>query len=211
MFALFKKTSCIAPVPIPIPDASPFEIISRTEVVDEEYRNLAAKVGVLHLLGVPDQQRQLECFESFLVSLGIRRYNQQEVKQYLNEQYGKIPWGFRALRERDNPGFALGHFLASDGRCNNGDRPTRDDNGIFIGGRDRQVYLKPVPYPVLLTIDRINERFPTATFWISDEMMKQPVPKDPFLLVLFEEHSYIIERWDEPAFRAMTASAGPPA
>ena len=195
MFALFNKA-------IPIPSASHFVVTIPADDGDKEYRALAEKIGALHLLGESDQQRRWDRFESFLASLGIQSYKQEEVKQYLDAQYGKIPWGFRALRAQDNPNFALGNFIAADGTWNNGGyRPDHSFTGRFIGGKDPRLYSKPVPYPALLTIDRISKEFPKATFWISDEMTRQPVFKDPFLLVRFEERSHIIERWDEPQFR----------
>ena len=69
------------------------------------------------------------------------------------------------------------------------------------GFGDGRLYGKPVPYPVLLTVDRIRSQFPTAQFRVSDDAPLQgDVVKDPFLMVSYGGSSYIVEKWDEPGF-----------
>ena len=104
-----------------------------------------------------------------------------------------------------------GHFIALDGTYDNGPRRWRKGhNGSFIGNPwgermgsnkgDTKLYDKPVPYPVLVTVDRIKARFPATDFRISDEAIRQATVKDPFLMVIHEDRRYIVERWDEPGF-----------
>jgi hypothetical protein len=60
--------------------------------------------------------------------------------------------------------------------------------------------MKPIPYPVLLTIDAVVQAFPMVRLFVSDEMREEAIP-DPFLLVKLGRDEFVIERWDEPAFR----------
>lgn len=60
-------------------------------------------------------------------------------------------------------------------------------------------YTKAVPFPALLTVERIKETIPEAGFYVSDFI---EVPRaDPFLLVVVGGERFIVERWDEPSFR----------
>jgi hypothetical protein len=47
---------------------------------------------------------------------------------------------------------------------------------------DQRIYTKPIPYPVLKTIESIQERWPEAKFFISDERYASD-EKDPFFNV----------------------------
>ncbi|MDQ6733638.1 MAG: hypothetical protein M3Z35_05885 [Nitrospirota bacterium] len=64
---------------------------------------------------------------------------------------------------------------------------------------DTSIYNKPIPEEILPTIARIVDRFPDAEFYVTDidEF------KDPFLGVTVpgSDTLFVIERWDEPAFR----------
>lgn len=62
-------------------------------------------------------------------------------------------------------------------------------------------YSKPVPYPVLLTISNILEKFHDAQFFVSDYVQPAVSKYDPFLMVAYAGQCTVIERWDEPAFR----------
>lgn len=190
----------------PQPTAEPIVPVSPV-VPDEAYRDLAEMLGVQHVYRQASHLQDRQRFESFLATQGILVYNRKAVVRYLNRQYGFTPWGFRALREQDNPSMGgnreRGNFIASDGTFNDGQRRwRRKNNGSLIGNRDRSLYQKPVPYPVLLTVHTVSKAFPYATFWVSDEATRQPTMKDPFLMVRFNDDAeYIIERWDEPSFR----------
>ena len=64
---------------------------------------------------------------------------------------------------------------------------------------DSRVYNRPIPPEVLPTIARIVDRFPDAEFYVTDIQEF----KDPFLGVTVpgSDTLFVIERWDEPAFR----------
>ncbi len=64
---------------------------------------------------------------------------------------------------------------------------------------DGRIYNKPIPPEVLPTIERIVDRFPDAEFYVTDIQEF----KDPFLGVTVpgSETLFVIERWNEPAFR----------
>ena len=53
---------------------------------------------------------------------------------------------------------------------------------------------------MLLTVKAIVDAVPGAQFFVSDEMQGQRIP-DPFLMVVVAGETFIVERWDEPAFR----------
>ena len=67
------------------------------------------------------------------------------------------------------------------------------------------VYDKPIPLPVMLTIQRIKSRFPAAKFFVSDIREVS----DPFLAVTVEgsDSFFVVERWDEPGFRSGSRSS----
>lgn len=176
-----------------VPVARPLvPTIAPAEVPDGEYRQLASRLGV----NVPEVKEDPEKLEALLSKMGLRVYDFKEVKRFLDRQYGwkpllrGTPWGYRGLRVNDLP--KNGHYVALW---------RRRHNGSFLGGQDTAPYNKPIPYPVLQTIDRISQKLPTAKFYISDEAVRQPVMKDPFLMVSYGGVSCIIERWDEPGFR----------
>ena len=64
---------------------------------------------------------------------------------------------------------------------------------------DCWVYNKPIPPPVMLTIAKILQRIDDAEFYVTDIREY----KDPFLgvTVTGSETLFVVERWDEPAFR----------
>ena len=148
----------------------------------EQHAQLSERLGV-----APISQGELlrRSFKSALSEWGLRRYEGAQVRAFLTYQYGRKDWCFRPLREADR----REHAQWWDEDLSRG--------AIQTGLR---VYAKPIPMPVLLTIDRIVERFPSAKFYVSDERRPSDV-SDPFLLILIDEEEYIIERWDEPNYR----------
>lgn len=174
-------------------------------------KDLGFDAGVTQLT----QKQKQDAFNAFLAEHGIRKYEYKTVRDYLDQQYGATPWGWRALRDQDNPKKSLatpasrtmGVYIGTDGIMrNNADLNCgvwqSKHNGNYIGGKDAALYNKPIPYPVLLTVKKIADAFPEATFWVSDEAKVVPVPVlDPFLGVRYADKFWIIERWDEPSFR----------
>lgn len=65
-----------------------------------------------------------------------------------------------------------------------------------------ETYGKPVPIPVLRTIQRVLEIEPKARFFVSDETSLAERFRDPFLAVQLPggDELHVIERWDEPSF-----------
>jgi hypothetical protein len=81
--------------------------------------------------------------------------------------------------------------------------PIKSSNGFWSGRPNHvsaDVYNKPIPMPVMLTIDRIESLYPSARFYVSDIRDV----KDPFLAVTVDgaDTFFVIERWDEPSFRS---------
>jgi hypothetical protein len=64
----------------------------------------------------------------------------------------------------------------------------------------REIYNKPIPMAVMVTMARIEALFPETRFYVSDLQDM----KDPFLAVSVEgsDTFFVIERWDEPGFRS---------
>lgn len=211
MLAMLKKLVAAPPVSItPTPITAP-----KCVMIDDEYRQLSEKLGVTHLMAATATENKQALFIAALAEMGLRQYDPAVVKAYLNTKYTEA-WGFRALRQKDYERDGHG-YITRDSRSDNrlilrqssnqswdSDRAifwAPAHNGFIIGGQDRELYSKPVPMPVLLTVQRIVEKFPEAKFYVSDKANVQIEPRDPFLLVVHLDQQYIIERWDEPSFR----------
>lgn len=160
-----------------------------------EYQRVAAKVGFAPRGLKSDALRQ------FLRDEGISVYASDAVKKYLDQKYGKegergATWVWKPFRTADGESAE-----ERSNRFNGGwGMPRHSRNGSI--GREQSVYGKPVPLPVLLTVERILDKFPDAHFYVSDEYTAPPIA-DPFLAVVYGEDSdpVVIERWDEPTFR----------
>lgn len=192
-------------LPVRPPVSEPFTVrpVPQPDLPHDEYRQVARRIGFS--VPVPRIDRSIE-FENTLSEMGVRQYPENRVRTYLNIQYGRVRWGWRSLRKQDYDAYASGKgvFMAADKTLN--DSSTwwdRRHNGQIIGNRDAHIYDKPVPYPVLLTVERIAEKFPEAHFFVNDEARSMVSEKvlDPFLMVVIGTKRYIIERWDEPKFR----------
>ena len=155
-----------------------------------EYQRVAAKVGFA------PRGLESEALRRFLCDAGIRVYPYQVVQKYLNDKYGVssetsgAKWVWKPLRGADQVKHDVGYHQYI----------RRSLNGAVA--REQPPYAKPVPLPVLLTVERITERFPEALFFVSDQYSAPPIP-DPFLCVVYGEdpEPVVIERWDEPKFR----------
>lgn len=162
------------PEPVTIPDVG----------ADADYRVLAAKLGIRN--AALDNAN----FREFLAEEGIMVYPMGKVDEYLRARAaadsrndgltGTVTWCWRPLRGRDASAMSGGS--GANGRIS----PI--------------VYAHPVPYPVLLTVDKIQSRFgDQVQFFVSDYEVRRP---DPFLMVTGEGlERYVVERWDEPSFR----------
>ena len=198
---------------VTIPTGKPF-IATAMEVVSDEYATLANRIGASQLVTTSKAFNESVAFEALLAEMGLRQYRFKDVQRFLNRQYGwglckGTPWGFRPLREADQT--TNGHFIAADGTIDNTRKKWRRwHNGSVLGGMDwirekpirAKLYAKPIPLPVLRTVETIALKFPSAQFYVSDDHHRRlNVVKDPFLMVRCAGKDYIIERWDEPGFR----------
>lgn len=110
-------------------------------------------------------------------------FERKQVTAYLDQKLGK-EWQWFGLRQEDADHLG-GWVLHTEG--------ARDVEFA------KTQYMKAVPYPVLLTIEKIRKAIPDVYFFVS----APEVPEgDPFLLVTRRGMGgYIIECWDEPSFR----------
>lgn len=156
-----------------------------------EYERVARAVGFAPRGLKSDELRR------FLSEIGIAIYPLPKVVAYLNTQYGEAKqsatWVWAPLRTADRFTVEIRNQMA-------GYNSRHSRNGAVA--RELSPYAKPVPLPVLLTVERILARFPDALFFVNDEYHAPPIV-DPFLAVWYGEDSdvVVIERWDEPAFR----------
>lgn len=150
----------------------------------------------------------VERFKALCAEYGIRHYDRAAVKAYLDVKYGgesktvmmrvydpsierrvempadRATWGWRPL---SGAGEGLRRMPPASDWCLDG----------------AANYDKPIPYPVLLTAQRIKQVAPSAVFYASDEIREADMPavRDPFLGVRIGGEFFIVEKWDEPEFR----------
>lgn len=134
---------------------------------------------------LPDEEYFALCVKLGVV-LDMPTYPLHDVTRYLDAKFGhssygpteKPNWVWVPLRHRD---------IITERSFND---------------TDQRIYTKPIPYPVLKTIESIQERWPEAKFFISDERYASD-EKDPFLMFTVNEARtiHVVERWDEPKFR----------
>ena len=167
---------------VPVPTAKEVATVESDVALLEQHAAISERLGVSSPAGGELERVR---FEAYLRDAGLRVYDADQVRVFLTSQYGRKPWAFRPLREADRPNVA---------RWWDDSKP----NGSIQAGL--HCYEKAIPYPVLLTVERIVAKFTAAKFYVSDERRKSDV-SDPFLLVLIDAREYIIERWDEPNYR----------
>ena len=140
--------------PTPVPVATEY-----SEQPTEEYYEMCKKLGVITI-------------PVLVGRLGLRIYDSEEVKNYLNEKF--IRWLWYPLRAAD----------------------------VVQGFDTEIIYKKPVPFAVLKTVESILAECPTMKFFISDESRKSDEKDPFLLITNDNGHTrFIIERWDEPSFR----------
>jgi|SRR5579859_1297306 len=175
----------IAPIPAPIPPLPTATAVLAPDIDREfmtEYQALAKKIGY----HCPEADRELAAADlvEFLHTEGITAYDLRAVTDYMdavvlrmNEGgWGPHAWGWFPLRNVD---------------CSRAFSPPP--------------YSKRIPMPVLLTIEKLVDKFGASVrLEVSDIYT---VPKaDPFLAVSVPGgERYVIERWDEPGFRGVKA------
>lgn len=219
-----SAVSVAEPTPMSVSHAKPRPVPVTAPTLPDDYEAVAERIGAGHLLRGVKEARESDAraakresarvaIVNALAELGLRTYDESAVAAYLKTVYGATPFGWRALRDKDNPlcerMWRAGSYVDHNGRWVD----TWSECGAVgfggfgkgamrvIGGKDVALYAKPVPLPVLLTIEAIQQRVPDALFFVSDEARRMPERVDPFLMVLVAGERYIVERWDEPSFR----------
>ncbi len=190
MFGLFKREAVleravVEPPAPPRPSAVP---VPQTD--DAEHR---VYVETATRLGVVNAAVKREMVLHLAQEMGLRLYDRRAVEAYLDSVFGRPErtyhgsWGWRPLRQLDADRKL--RFAEFDGWR----------NGNILAG----IYHGAVPLPVLLTVERLASHVPDLQFYISDKNDSPKYTEDPFLMVLSEGMDpLIIERWDEPSFRA---------
>lgn len=176
-----------------VPTSMPITVAVSAEADTlKQHAALCNKLGIYSTAAADISRTE---FEQALSEWGLRQYDRKQVAAYLTSQYGppregrsgrpaQATWGYRPLMAQDAYNLGAQYITA---------------NGVVCNGGTVTSYVKPVPLPVLLTVEKIAERFPKAEFFVSDELTVTEV-KDPFLLVRHAGKDYIIERWDEPGY-----------
>lgn len=150
-----------------------------------EFQRLSNKLGT-HFAATVAQLQIEECLRDQAVAV----YPLAKVKEFMDakakaipsgSQYYQTAWGWMPLRSIDF------------------DRPA----GLGKAGMGWRTYAKPVPVEVLMTVEKIVDVLGSgARFYVAD-IIRVKVNVDPFLGVTAHGCPlYVIERWDEPAFRS---------
>jgi hypothetical protein len=175
MFGIAKRT------PLEVPVATKLTDFAMNE------QELAAYVKVAAKIGLYSGALLKEILLHFLSDEGICVYNLEHVEKYLDAKFGstdRAMWGWWGLRSRDV------------------NAVVRSREGSYNGDTVRHLqYRQPVPLPVLLSVDKIVEKFPDLYFYVADKVEPSDFV-DPFLAVTGAGLEFIvIERWNEPSFR----------
>lgn len=164
------------------PTASLIEL-ERDTAPREAYNALASKLGVA--------AREGSSLEDYLAEQAIPCYSMEAVEAYLDN---KGPWAWFPLRKKDRaePVDKM-HWVIG--------RTTPNKDPDSYGVSKNKLYDEPVPYPVLLTVEKLAYQFRDDILFFVAALDKHP---DPFLMCRLRsdwDKAFVIERWDEPGFR----------
>jgi len=188
-----------APVPAPAPQAAALAV---EEPSDEdrfamEYAQLATKLGV----AARPKMRDLR-LRNLLAEEGISVYPLEAVERYMRSiTPPNKAWVWMPVRACDvTPDGGNQHYLVW-GVSRENWRTFNIIGKEFLGAQ----YSKPLPLPVLQTMGNLVERMPEGLVFLVTDIIDVPKP-DPFLAVRLKDSTelFVIERWDEPAFRSTT-------
>ncbi len=174
------------------PIAYPIEIPKPPDV-PKDWAKLANKLGV-HIPETPNP-----AFEKALNEIVVGAYDEKEVDRYLRKHtpFGKR-WCWRPLNHdglyHNEAYMQAGLWVSS-----------RSDGPGEHGQVWLRVYDKPIPYPVLVTVDKIVEKLGDSVKFLVSDYQTKGLP-DPFLMVAGLSKRKIVERWDEPGFRDRSTS-----
>jgi hypothetical protein len=149
------------------------------EIQQEVPQRVQTQVPVKLSAGFDQEYAELSAklgITSFSITYPV--YPLTDVIKYLDSKFGESRWVWVPLRCKDIV-------------------KARDFNDT-----DKRTYIKPIPFPVLKTIEEIEIKYPQAKFFISDEKYAGD-EKDPFLMFTIDDGLTlnVVERWDEPSFR----------
>lgn len=166
---------------------------------DKDYVRIAAKLG----FEIPKEPSD-RALQKILADLSIGVYAYQPVLTYLKTQRPEnhfVVWVPVAKGYRLDKLARRLHRMPTDGW----------EHGRH-GCISHNLYNKPIPYPVMVTMEKIvdaaKEYKFNPMFFVSDfEERRVPLQRstrfDPFLAVGTSDSDalFVIERWDEPGFR----------
>lgn len=184
---------------VPVPAASIDSIPEMDDNLRKQYVAITEELGITLPGLMSDRAR------AFFRDRGTRLYDRTKVTAFLTDQYGAervvsdrsnggrtrvATWGWRPLRSVD--------VSVSDGHW--GFRPSTNGE---VWTTNVSPYAKAIPLPVLFTARDVVAEFPQARLYVSDELHANELRRvdDPFLMVVIAVEYFIIERWDEPAYR----------
>lgn len=163
----------------PIPKKSPVSMpIEQDKEFGNDYNRISKKLGLTH--GVATE---LSLLATVLSEENIQVYDRAKVERYMDRQGY---WNWFPLRDQDKREVG---------------RITPHAYSRIYGGTESRKYAEPIPYPVLLTIEKIIDRVGDEACFYVAALNRNP---DPFLCVCSTKNArevYVIERWDEPSFR----------
>lgn len=166
----------------PVPTA----VVVEDDPMPDGYLERATRLGLEGITESINVENERRKFRRFLSENGVCTYDRDAVHKYLKSICPKghdIMW----------------RSLTSDAKMLDDDMRFRNlYNSLSFVAYRPGVYKSIIPEPVLMTIEKIKSAFPDAEFYVSTFDMPK---EDPFLAVLYANHGWIIERWDEPGFR----------
>lgn len=161
------------------PKAKQLEVaapVNTDEMMRGEHRRLAEKHGCPTVCTVS--------LELVIREECIHVFDQAKVEKWMDK---KGEWRWFPLRARDRRRFDIQRVSKIESYR------MRDH-----GGMETDLYPLIVPTPVLMTVDRLEERLKDEVFFYVAAPAQGP---DPFLAAVTRETTFIVERWDEPGFR----------
>ena len=171
-----KEIADAIKAPLPPDNPKRLDIGLTQEEAMREWLILAKSIGAS-----PQQIGEVE-LKLWLKEECIQVFNTQKVFDYLQHKAGDDKWSFQGLRPCDTERSLHAY----------GTWPPRSGHVL------KQTLYSAVPLPVLMTVQKVIERFGNrANFWVTK--IGDP---DPFLAVTVDNCAIVfIERWDEPSYR----------
>ncbi len=161
-------------------------------VIDEQDQEFAKQYDTLaNRLGVQCRvKRDVRLLEA-LQRQQIQVYELAKVERYMDR---KSTWSWFPLRASDRCKEATHVWIL--------ERETPTEYPSMYGSVKNDIYPKPVPYPVLCTVQRLVDCFEDKVQFFVAAFDQKP---DPFLgcrlMDVGQSKLVVVERWDEPTFR----------